>query len=485
MESFFRVTVILLYILLYFHIEGVTITKGPFLQLPQEDSVLVVWEQDEDSSPSVFCGVTENSLKEYKSITNGKRHEVILSNLSVDTEYYYYISLNTEKLSKIYSFRTIPEKTISYNFAVMGDTRSDPAAHSNIVNRLITEDIRFVVNTGDLVADGEEYQQWTDFFNIEKELLAKVPLFPVIGNHEVYDDKVDLYLKNFVNPVKSSGKEEYYSVDYANIHLTILDGHAQVDKWYSCSLRGLLTDDCFNEKQEKWLKEDLQKASANPEIDHILVFVHAGPFTSKEDRTGNLHIRNLLDFFKQNKVKAIISGHDHYYERGESGNGIPYIVSGGGGAPLYEIEKPNSAPHTVFYNLKDYHYLLISVAGEYLRIDSKLLNGEIFDIMETGEKPECIENSECTGENMPCKLKKQECVDFKCIYECEESEKKDDDILPDTADNDISSDNDDTQNDAPDPDNISDITLDSDSHPAPENKAETSSSDGACSITVF
>lgn len=485
MDIFFRVTVILLYILIYFHIEAETIIKGPFLQLPQEDSILVVWEQDEDSSPSVFCGTTENDLKEYKSPVNGRRHEVMLSNLSVDTEYYYYISYNNERISKTYRFRTIPQKTTGYSFAVMGDTRSDPAAHSNIVNVLLNEDIRSVINTGDLVADGEKAQQWTDFFNIEKELLASVPLFPVIGNHELHDEKVDQFLNNFVNPVKSSGREEYYSVNYANIHFTILDGHAQVDKWYSCSLRGLLTDDCFNEKQENWLREDLKKASADPDIDHILVFVHAGPYTSKEDRTGNLHIRNLMDFFKQNRVTAIISGHDHYYERGVSGNGIPYFVSGGGGAPLYEIEKPNSAPHTVFYNLKDYHYLYVTVAGKYLRIDSKKLNGEIFDIFETGEKPECINNSDCNNDNISCELKKQECIDFKCIHECEEVEEIEDEDQfqhPDKEweliDNEIFTE-------------ISDHNIISETNTDPENifvtdeEIRASGSNSSCMITVF
>jgi len=494
MDTFFRIVVVVLYVLMYFSIEGTTLTKGPFLQLPEENSILIVWEQDKDSSPSVFCGTTESNMKEVKSSFNGKRHEVMLSNLSINTEYYYYVALGSEKLSGVYRFRTIPEKGKSFNFSVMGDTRSDPVAHSNIVNVLLKEDIHFVINTGDLVADGEVDSQWTDFFNIEKELLARVPLFPVIGNHEVHDDKVDLFLKYFVNPVKSSGREEYYSVDYANVHLTVLDGHAQVDKWYSCSLRGLLTDDCFNEKQEKWLKEDIQKASSNPDIDHIIVLVHAGPYTSKEDRTGNVHVRNLMDFFKQNKVTAIISGHDHYYERGVSGNGIPYIISGGGGAPLYEIEKPNSAPHTVFFNLKDYHYLSLTVAGKYLRIDSKRLSGEIFDILEIGEKPECMDDSECNKEMPECVEITSKCSNFVCEYECvdKEDDEQADEIIIENNDidsvndaekkDDMTIEDDPEKNDTPESGSVPDS--EAERNDAVNNK-DSGDSEKACGVTLL
>lgn len=396
-----------------------TITKGPVLQRPTADSIMVTWEQDIPSAPSIRYGVSSQSLQTLPSAGSATRHEVTLSGLDPDTEYLYFISDEGMAISDSHRFLTMPLEGTAFSFVVMGDTRSDPAAHHNTIAALSGLDIRFAVNSGDLVADGEIDEQWTTFFDIERPLLAKVPLFPVIGNHETDDGEVDLFLKYFVNPESTSGKEQYYSVDYANVHLTVLDGHSEVDEWYTCSLRGLLTDDCFTQEQEDWLRYDIEQAHLNPAIDHILVFVHAGPYTSVADRTGNAHMRQLMDFFGEQGVTAIISGHDHYYERGVSGNGIPYIISGGGGAPLYEIEKPCMFPHTVHHNLKDYHYLYITVAGDYLNIESRRVDGELFDGLEIGTRPECLTNADCIPEEMPyCGETAARCNAFFCYTEC-------------------------------------------------------------------
>ena len=36
------------------------------------------------------------------------------------------------------------------------------------------------------------------------------------------------------------------------------------------------------------------------------------------------------------RVSFVFSGHDHLYQRGEV-DGLKYVVSGGGGAPLYSV----------------------------------------------------------------------------------------------------------------------------------------------------
>jgi hypothetical protein len=42
--------------------------------------------------------------------------------------------------------------------------------------------------------------------------------------------------------------------------------------------------------------------------------------------------------FARHHVDVVLSGHDHIYERGDA-KGVRYVVSGGGGAPLYPQEK--------------------------------------------------------------------------------------------------------------------------------------------------
>jgi len=61
--------------------------------------------------------------------------------------------------------------------------------------------------------------------------------------------------------------------------------------------------------------------------------------------------------FKQFNVKLFISSHYHNYER-LSENGIIYIVSAGGGAPLTRLK--NFIPQLIKHETK-YHYLVISI----------------------------------------------------------------------------------------------------------------------------
>ena len=490
MRYFFKIQLFSAAFFILLPLQGIEITRGPYLQRPGENSIMVVWEQDIESSPYIKLGCG-NSPEWIKTSTNKKRHEVILEDLKKGATCSYAIVNEGMEISKTYKFNTMPPEDTAFSFVVMGDTRSDPVAHTNIISEISKQNIQFYLNTGDLVADGEIDSQWTEFFNIEQPLMGNAPIFPVIGNHDVDDKEAELFVKYFVNPESSSDKEEYYSVDYSNVHLTILDGHAEVDEWYLCSIRGLLTDDCFNEKQEEWLKKDIAEAATNPDIDHILVFVHAGPYTSRQDRTGNLHMRNLMDFFNQNGVTAIISGHDHYYERGTSGNGIPYIISGGGGAPLYEIESPNIAPHEVHKNLMDYHYLYITSAGKYLNIESRRLGGEIFDGIEIGNRPECLTTQECEKQTLQgCMEPSTTCQEFKCTTTClDEPVDEDNETVPD-VDEDTSEKPDDTDNsqgsktDNEQNDNTSEVQ-DTENSTEEESSTSPEAEVSACSATII
>jgi 3',5'-cyclic AMP phosphodiesterase CpdA len=53
-----------------------------------------------------------------------------------------------------------------------------------VVDPIVALDPDFVLHTGDLVAHGHSADEWETFFEIERELMAHVPLFPTLGNHE-------------------------------------------------------------------------------------------------------------------------------------------------------------------------------------------------------------------------------------------------------------------------------------------------------------
>ncbi len=380
--------------LLLFHpaqVEAQKITRGPYLQWVTQSSIYVVWDQDKASAPEVRYGATA-SYGSKKVSKSGTHHEVKLSGLAAGTSYHYAVYNGATKLSTDSTFGTAVKTNAPFRFAVMGDTRSDAKNHKAVVTAMGKEKgVRFFINTGDLVSSGEVAAQWVEFFKIEAAVVNRLPLFPVIGNHDEKSGKATNYVKLFVLPTNSKDPEEYYSFNYGNAHFLVLDGHVNMGNQILCAiklaLKGQIGGECFSDKQEQWLLADLKAAAANPKIDHTFVFVHSGPYSSKPGRTGNAQMRALLGELKKYKVTMILSGHDHYYEHGVSGNGIPYVITGGGGAPLYTLGAPSPSPHKVIYNKIAYHYAVVDVNGKYIKVTVRTPTGLKLEQFSLGTPP--------------------------------------------------------------------------------------------------
>ena len=372
-------------------VEAQKITRGPYLQWVTSSSIYVVWDQDKASASEVRYGASASYGKK-KVSSSGTHHEVKLAGLSAGASYHYAVYNGATKLSSDFTFGTAVSSSTAFNFVVLGDTRSQPTKHKEVVTAMAKEKgVRFFINTGDLVSSGEIASQWDEFFKLEAAVLARLPLFPVIGNHDEKSGKATLYVKQFVLPTNSKDPEEYYSFNYGNSHFLVLDGHVNMGNQILCAiklaLKGQIGGECFSDKQEAWLLNDLKAAAANPKIEHTFVFVHSGPYTSKPGRTGNAQMRALLGELKKYKVTMIFSGHDHYYEHGTSGNGIPYVITGGGGAPLYTLGAPSFQPHKVIYNKVTYHYTLVEVNGSYIKITVRTPQGIKLEQFALGTPP--------------------------------------------------------------------------------------------------
>jgi hypothetical protein len=74
-------------------------------------------------------------------------------------------------------------------------------------------------------------------------------------------------------------------------------------------------------------------------------------------------------------VAIVFNGHDHGYERSVA-NGVTYIVTGGGGAPLYP--KTHRNPTSVYFD-SVYHFVQITLSGDTLYGVAIKPNGTEFD----------------------------------------------------------------------------------------------------------
>jgi hypothetical protein len=365
------------------------LTRGPYLQWVTGGTIVVAWDQDAPSTPEVRYGLQQPLSQVSTSSASGTHHEVTLSGLQAGSIYTYAVYQGNKKLSAELSFRSAPPPSAPFRFLAFGDTRSDHVEHQKQVYAMTLEqDVGFYVNTGDLVASGDVQSDWDTFFTVEYPLISYVPLFPVIGNHDEDSGDYSLFAKHFVIKGSSPAPEAYYAFSYGNSRFVVLDSHVHVDPWYLCILQGKLYDGCFKAGQLNWLKQELQQADADPAILHIFILIHIGPYSSKQGRAGNAQMRELLPLFKTHKVTLILSGHDHYYERGTSGNGIPYVITGGGGAPIYAIGAPSPQPHTVATNSSVHHYCVFDVNGVQIDATVKTADGKTIDTFQiTGTTP--------------------------------------------------------------------------------------------------
>ncbi|MCX5794463.1 MAG: metallophosphoesterase [Elusimicrobia bacterium] len=222
---------------------------------------------------------------------------------------------------------------------VYGDTRSDHEAHRRVVSQLMKFKPAVVFHTGDMVSRGSSAKDWRYFNEISSGLRASAEFFPVHGNHE---DHAPLYYQNFnLEPDRI-----WYSLDRSGVHFVVLDSESPL--WEGSS-------------QGKWLEDDLSLAAAR----FTVVLLHRPVYGTGQHAVHDTKILApiLAPLFKKYGVGAVFSGHDHIYERSEVG-GIAYIVTGGGGAPLY-TKRSGASPYSKVF-IPKHNFVTLSVKPEGL-----------------------------------------------------------------------------------------------------------------------
>lgn len=339
---------------------------GPYLQNMSHDEVTICW--------STWEGVTGISEKDsiVQEVSQYRHHKSIITRLEPNTTYSYDVLRDGTSRGQG-TFTTFPESIEPFHFTVLGDTRTRHDFHQRIVNRMIEEDPLFVVNTGDLVSRGNSMEDWEHFFRINDQLTRHVPYFTVLGNHEQNSEN---YFDFFTLP----GNESYYFFSVGNALFIVLDMDGP-DYNAPLYLEGEKEDAFWNniskqyfEKEKEWLENIL---TINDDAGYIFVFFHPTFYSIKASRVEGAELRREFwgDVFERHGVTAVLNGHDHYYHHAEHG-GTHYIVTAGGGAPLYDTDAIQ--PETIKYQ-KIEHYMRIDVGLTETIMKAIDINGNLID----------------------------------------------------------------------------------------------------------
>jgi predicted phosphodiesterase len=272
---------------------------------------------------------------------------IFLTGLESGTRYHYALQSGRTMIGNK-SFTTFPEYG-SCSFIVYGDTReqapyfTQTERHKIIADRISSEpNISFVINTGDLVSNPEDPEEWDRFFTAGKMMFATATYAVVRGNH---DSNFSL-LKDFF------GTDGMYSFDCGDTHIAVIDS----TNYARFSLQ----------EQARWLKADLASSDK-----WKIVIVHHPLYTSEANHFGGFqNLRKVFEpIFQSGNVSAVFNGHVHAYERIEK-SGIQYITEGRGGAPSYQLSKTKmEGSVSSLENSLGYSRITINPATESLRIE--------------------------------------------------------------------------------------------------------------------
>jgi predicted phosphodiesterase len=199
-----------------------------------------------------------------------------------------------------------PSAFVAFYSDNQSDTDAEDARHQKVVDRIMSSGANPVFHGGDLMEDGT--QNSLDRFNaVAGSLVASKNFYGALGNNDrkIGDSSTPspLYLANFSFP----GNERWYSVNYGNLHMVILDS----------SFASLSAD------QLSWLESDLQSAASRDRITGVIF--HHPSFAS-----------TIQSYLNNNAVDFVIDGHTHSYVKTTS-NGIYYFTLPGGGSLGYAL----------------------------------------------------------------------------------------------------------------------------------------------------
>jgi acid phosphatase type 7 len=238
----------------------------------------------------------------------------------------------------------------SFQFAVIGDNRDGNEVYTRLIKQILERNPQFIIHLGDMIPKPGE-KEWQEFFEISKPI--DLPFFPVVGNHETWRTPRGeaMYRRQFALP----GGKTYYAFRAGNGLFVILD-----------SEKG---DRKIEKEQRSWLEETLLSSK---EV-FKFVFLHRPLFPPADSlKLGRAMDRypsdrdNIHGLFLRSKVKAVFAADDHRYDRSEEG-GILYLITGGGGAPIYALKNRGGYFHYVWISVREGR-----MAGEAVDVDGQV-----------------------------------------------------------------------------------------------------------------
>jgi hypothetical protein len=310
-------------------LDAQTVTRGPYLQKATPTSIVVRWRTDVPTTSKV--GVrpagTENYTLSVAAPPATTEHEVAITPLMPDTQYFYQVGDDTTWLAtgdELTFFTAPPAGTVQpTRIWVLGDSGTADANAAAVRDGYSSFNGSHYTDVWLMLGDnayntGTDIEYQAAVFDMYPSFLRQTALWPTIGNHDTAYSSTppaDLpYFRTFTLPTageaggEPSGTERYYSFDYAHIHFICLDS--------------MSSDRSATGAMATWLRADL--ASTNQQW--IVAYWHHPPYSkgshNSDTESELIEMReNFLPILEAGGVDLVLAGHSHNYERSYFING--------------------------------------------------------------------------------------------------------------------------------------------------------------------
>ena len=264
---------------------------------------------------------------------------------------------------------TAPLVLVAYGdmrFTASAETSAtNPLARRALVAKIAAEKPAAIFINGDITWHGIEsdYAVFRDESRPWRERHLRV--YPALGNHEFSACLQEVCLERWWHAFPKLRGRRWYSVALGSKVVSI-----ELD-----------TDTSLLPGSEQRIWFENQVAALAPSVRFVVIVMHHPPVadvqSSKQtDHNPRLNERSLAEYLwtiaPQSAARFVVSaGHIHNYERFTEG-GVVYLVSGGGGAAPYEVDR---MPEDQYQrsDFPNYHYVRFEVladrvVGEMIRL---------------------------------------------------------------------------------------------------------------------
>ncbi|WP_378956314.1 metallophosphoesterase [Pelosinus sp. sgz500959] len=336
----------------------------------------------------------KSSLATDEAFTDDKRmtyiHTTVLKDLTAGAQYEYRVGYD-DKRSDWHDLNT--DDGGDFKALIFPDSQSNDYSDWKKLAQFARKnnpDAAFFVNMGDLVDNGEDHTQWRAWFDSMRGIIDTIPIAPVLGNHETYnqDWKVrmpEAYLHLFSLPANGNAerRNQFYSFDYGSVHFIVLN--TQFDEMEQFQ-PGLL------ETEKEWFVNDIAQTRKKWRI----VLMHKDVLTyeirNRSDRQAGISDigKNWMPLFDKYGIDVVLTAHLHTYRRRDrlynfqsDTRGPLYIVTGVAGNVRYpNLWVNHPFDKAVAPQPETDNYMTLEVGANTLKLASFLPSGERIDQVE-------------------------------------------------------------------------------------------------------